>query len=486
MFTTVSEDQEYAIGAKAVQSAIKEEGLYKEDEALYDYYKVLGMKLEAVTERQEKPLEFLMLDSPTYNAWATPGYVNIYRGILPYFNSEAELVAVMAHEAGHINARHTARQITKGTLAQILVTGAAIYAGSQTDSSEVANLAGVVAGVGATLAMQGYSRSYEREADDLALRYMGKMGYDAREAHNVFRGMAAYHSYYEQKYALFNDGKIPPKSPFYHLLLSHPEPKDRMAQVAETVGLPDGSVRLPTGVQPATPQNDPQGRTRYLKQIDGISVGPKPDNGVATRTHFYHEKHRFKWQLPKGTALDWTGQNWEGVNIHDKTKIKIGFATAEKDDPDFDPEEALRQLFPRATDVEKASVGGRTAYTAVAGSGQERTRIVVLHSGKTAQDKTKGRHFIVLTFEATAEKDADIRTSLNHFTYLTLTQAEKIQPLRLRAVTVKKGDTLDSLANRMATNVVPKQWFMAINGVDENTPLISGMQVKLVVNENTL
>ena len=28
------------------------------------------------------------------NAWATPGYMNVYRGLLPYLNSEAELAAV--------------------------------------------------------------------------------------------------------------------------------------------------------------------------------------------------------------------------------------------------------------------------------------------------------------------------------------------------------------------------------------------------------
>ena len=61
-----------------------------------------------------------MLDSPVVNAFAVPGgYVYLTRGILAYLNDEAELAGVVAHEIGHIAARHSAQQYSKAQVAQL-------------------------------------------------------------------------------------------------------------------------------------------------------------------------------------------------------------------------------------------------------------------------------------------------------------------------------------------------------------------------------
>ena len=55
-----------------------------------------------------------MVDSPVINAFALPGgYIYITRGLMAHVNSIDELVGVMAHEVGHVAARHSAKQISR-------------------------------------------------------------------------------------------------------------------------------------------------------------------------------------------------------------------------------------------------------------------------------------------------------------------------------------------------------------------------------------
>src|SRR6185295_3741591 len=83
---------------------------------------------------------FTVLDDESVNAFTTGGgYVYVHRGLLTYLNSEAQLASVLGHEIGHVTARHPARAQTRGVLASVLATGAAIFTGS----SAVAELANI-------------------------------------------------------------------------------------------------------------------------------------------------------------------------------------------------------------------------------------------------------------------------------------------------------------------------------------------------------
>ena len=494
-FSLVSESQEYSLGEKTARQAIEQEGLYSEKQELVDYYRGLGHNLTNVVERNDKPFEFIILDSPTYNAWATPGYINMYRGIFPYFNSEAELIGVMSHEAGHITARHTARAMTKGTLASVLVTGAAIYVGARTDSNQAAILANTVGGIAATVALTSYGRDHEREADSLALRYMGRLGYDPREAYNLFSSMQRYREYYDALYALYNDGKKPEKSPFYNILMSHPEPKERMQNVVEEVGRPDGTVRLAEGVAPATPLNDPQGQLRYFNRIDGLAVGPKLKHGVASKGKFYSKGDRFVWTLSEDMMFQFNDQSgWRGIHPQDKSQIFISGAAIEPDkgEEPKGPEEALRLLFSSAKNVERVDVDGRIGFTAeIKNIGtfrgiklDKRARVVVLPGGSHKQEDIRFKDFVVLVFVMPKSADQKVRNALNNFQYISAAKADAIQPLRVQIHTVQAGESFATLANRMASGALQKEWFSALNGITAKTPLIPGMQVKLVVDPN--
>ena len=113
----VSEAQEIAMGKAADQEAIAAYGLYP-DPKVQAYVDRLGKGLAAESERPDLPWSFKVVDDPTVNAFALPGgYIYVTRGIMAHLRSEAELVAVLGHEIGHVTARHSASQMSKQQLA---------------------------------------------------------------------------------------------------------------------------------------------------------------------------------------------------------------------------------------------------------------------------------------------------------------------------------------------------------------------------------
>lgn len=493
----VGDDRARELGAQTAQAAIENEGLYHSDEHLNAYYQDLATKLKNVTDRPEEDIEFIILDSGTYNAWATPGYINTYRGILPFFNSEAELVGVMAHEIGHIKAKHVARTLTRGTLAGLLVTGVAIGVGVSTDSSATANAAVVLGSLGATVALKGYSRAFEREADALALKYMEQMGYDPRYAAHLFEGMVHHRTYSQAVYGTFNNGEALPNSPFYDLLLSHPDPQERVENVVQAKGTVDGTVRLPAGITPATPAADPTGQARYFNVIDGLAMGTKVDDGVMGKDVYYSKKLRIHWPFATAQSNGFlfrfkqqteTGKTWEGIDNTNKNKWL--FIEQIESSKAYTPEEAVRTVFPNARDIEKVSAAGRTGMTGMVKNlkniNQNKhangdTRIVVLPTYGSSETG-KQTSFLVAAFVNWEE--ADVRASLNQMEHLSAAAAKRVEGLELDIRTIRSGDTLNSLGQKMAVGALGREYFSALNGIDENDPLITGQQVKLVKDPN--
>jgi beta-barrel assembly-enhancing protease len=91
--------------------------------------------------------------------------------------NEAELAALLGHELGHVNARHTAEQMSKGMLTQAVVSGISIIAGSA--GGVYGNLASQLGQIGAGALLASYSRANERQADALGMEYMVRSGYSS-------------------------------------------------------------------------------------------------------------------------------------------------------------------------------------------------------------------------------------------------------------------------------------------------------------------
>jgi predicted Zn-dependent protease len=172
----ISEDQEIQLDKQNSPYQFSADYGSLQDDLLNEYIDKTGKSIAAVTHRPHMPYSFRGVNATYVNAYAFPGgSIAATRGILLSLDNEAELAALLGHELGHVNARHTAEQMSKGALTNALVGSVAMIAGTQSQAlGELTSQLGMV-GAGALLA--SYSRDNEREADALGLAYMVKSGY---------------------------------------------------------------------------------------------------------------------------------------------------------------------------------------------------------------------------------------------------------------------------------------------------------------------
>ena len=108
---TMSEADEIQLGRQSDAEVRQQMGVY-EDQALQQYVTQVGQRLARASYRPNMPWTFTVVNESAVNAFALPGgFVYITRGILPFLRDEAELAAVMGHEIGHVDGRHSAEAI---------------------------------------------------------------------------------------------------------------------------------------------------------------------------------------------------------------------------------------------------------------------------------------------------------------------------------------------------------------------------------------
>ena len=88
-------------GAKPDPQVLAQFGLFN-NPALQKFITAKGQQMDAISDRPGN-YGFTIVDSPVINAFATPdGHVYFTRGIMAYFNNEAQFAGVLGHELGHI------------------------------------------------------------------------------------------------------------------------------------------------------------------------------------------------------------------------------------------------------------------------------------------------------------------------------------------------------------------------------------------------
>ena len=172
----VSEDWEIQVDKQNSPHQFSSDYGTLQDEALNRYIQQVGTSMIPNTHRPKMPYSFQGVNATYINAYAFPGgSIAATRGILLSLESEAAFSSLLGHELGHVNARHTAEQMSKGTVIQAIMGGISAYAGTKGETyGQLASQLGML-GAGALLA--SYSRDNERQADYLGMTYMVKTGY---------------------------------------------------------------------------------------------------------------------------------------------------------------------------------------------------------------------------------------------------------------------------------------------------------------------
>jgi len=175
----ISEEQEIQIDRQNSPHQFSADFGPVQDERLNNYIDRTGKAMGAKTHRPNFPYSFRAVNATYVNAYAFPGgSIAVTRGILLAIDNEAELSALLGHELGHVNARHTAQQMSKGMLTQAVVGGVSVLAGTQ--GAALGSMASQLGAIGAGALLASYSRDNEREADALGMAYMVEVGYSPK------------------------------------------------------------------------------------------------------------------------------------------------------------------------------------------------------------------------------------------------------------------------------------------------------------------
>jgi predicted Zn-dependent protease len=175
-------EQEYYIG-RSVGAVILTKYKALNDAKVNSYVNLLGQTLAMASDMPElfAGYHFLVLDSDDINAFATPGgHVFITRGLIRCCRTEDALAAVLAHEIGHIQLRHGMKAIEKARMTEALTILAS--EGVKTFGDEeliklTKSFGDVISDVTTTMINNGYSRSYEYQADQAAVTILKRVGY---------------------------------------------------------------------------------------------------------------------------------------------------------------------------------------------------------------------------------------------------------------------------------------------------------------------
>ena len=189
-------------------------------------------------------LRVYVVREPGFNAFMLPnGAMVVQSGLLLRLESEAELAAVLGHEASHYVRRHSLnswrkRKRTSSTLALLGAVASAGGAVAQAGAGSAggwstAGSAVAFAEVAAIYQMFAYNRKQEREADLDGIRWMAAGGYDAGGAPAVWRKLVA------EQHAVEGDSG-------FSLLSTHPAPKKRIRYLTEAAqDMTGASVAVP-------------------------------------------------------------------------------------------------------------------------------------------------------------------------------------------------------------------------------------------------
>ncbi|MGP0071437.1 MAG: M48 family metallopeptidase [Bryobacteraceae bacterium] len=164
-------EKEIALG-KQLASEVERQAKIINDPVIAEYVNRVGQNLVRNSDAKV-PFTIKVVDSEEVNAFALPGgFFFVNSGLIMKADNEAELAGVMAHEIGHVAARHGTRQATRGEIAQLGMIPL-IFMGGWTGYG-IYQAASVLVPIG----FLQFSQRMESEADLLGLEYMYKTGYD--------------------------------------------------------------------------------------------------------------------------------------------------------------------------------------------------------------------------------------------------------------------------------------------------------------------
>jgi predicted Zn-dependent protease len=442
----ISEQEEIALGKQTDGEIKAQYGVYN-DQALNAYIQRIGQDMAPITHRPHLTYHFAVLDTPVVNAFAVPGgYVYVTRGILAMMNSEAELAVVLAHELGHVNARHSVAKLSQLMLAQLgLGVAGAI-------SETFAKLSGA-ASIGIQLLFLKFSRDDEREADALGVEYSRKVGYNPIEMVNFFETL--------EKLGDLSGGQSLPG-----FLSTHPLTSERIQNTKDMLLETDRQLKI-----------DQEG---YLGAVSNMVYGQDPRQGYVEKNAFYHPELRFFFTIPG----DWQVQNTPAQVIlatkDGNAGVILRAENTSENLKDYANRVAAKIENARFIDERSFKINGLASYHQIYDISQQqggeiRTRLSFVRKNGLIYN------FLALSAKNEFDQyDRQFQTVVGSFQELRDRRYLNRQPQRIRLVKANGRDSLQAIFQKagMDKEIWPK--FAIMNSGELDSRPKSGQAIKIV------
>jgi predicted Zn-dependent protease len=401
-------------------------------------------------------LHFTTLNSAVENAFSVPGgYVYITRQLMGIMGDESQLAFALGHEVGHIAANHAhqreeyAAQNPLGVLGRIL---GAVFGD---------RFMGSILQVRAKLQQLSFSREQEYEADTLGLRYMIAAGYDPAGAAQLLSALSRTTALEARV-----QGRTNRQTPEW--ASTHPLSENRMQRALQEAR---ATGRLGTGLH---------NRDVFLNQLEGVYVDDDPAQGVIDGPVFTHPDLRIQFRVPTGYLMS---NGTFAVTVSGsagKAQFSGGRYNGSLDNYILRVFEQLTRgqvelaiPQPRRTTINGMPAAYTTAHV------RTDSGLIVVSVMAYQWDPQHIYHFVMLTQGGTGI--GPFTPMVNSLRRITQAEAAAIRPRIIHVVTVKPGDTLQSLASRMAYRDFKLDRFLVMNGLTANSRLAPGQRVKLVI-----
>ncbi|GAA4715194.1 M48 family metalloprotease [Sphingomonas lutea] len=404
---------------------------------------------------------FTTVNSAVENAFAVPGgYIYVTRQLLGLLDDESQLAFALGHEAAHVAADHSrARQAyaqrnsVLGVLGQVLgaVLGNGGFGGMVSQSAQQA----------AAMRTLSFSRDQEYQADTLALRYLIGSGYDPAGGPGILAALTRATALQGQV-----QGRSSRQTPEW--ASTHPLSTNRMQRAMAEA---QASGRLGSGVR---------NRDGYLAQIDGIYVDDDPEQGVIEGPTFTHPDLRIQFTVPQGYLMQNGTYAVTVSGSAGRAQFSGGRYTGSLEDYTMRVYQQLTrgQMNINVPPPQRVTINGMPAAITA-------TRVNTRSGGLDVSvvayqwDAQRVYHFVMLTRAGYGV--GPFTSMVNSVRRITPAEASAIRPRVIDVVTVARGDTIQSLANRMAYRDFRLERFLSLNGLQPTSALAPGQKVKLVV-----
>jgi predicted Zn-dependent protease len=414
----MTQGREVSIGEEMHQKMMAEGAAY-DDVELQAYVDRVGQRLAANSDRPELDFTFTVIDSPDLNAFATPGgFIYIHRGLLAYLDNEAELAGVLAHEIGHVTARHHGRRQTADITNKVLATTAYILTGS-------GDLADASSMYGAEL-ISGYGRDMELEADGLGAEYMHQSGYDPEALLEVI-GVLKDQEQFQRVKARSTGKKL---NTYHGLYASHPRNDQRLQTVIRAAA----ELELDEYIE------NPENPGEFRRHMEGLVWGASIQ-GQSAENRYYHNKLVFTFEHPEGWSVTAGAKAVAASAADNSATLSI---TMRRRDKSATPESVLQDSATGTLSIGvELDQAGLKGYSAVASNGSVARRLAVIDYNYTYLFEGEAADF--------AAADPVLLAIIESFRPMHPKERQSGTPHYVHYIQVPRGATLASLAAGIRT-----------------------------------